>query len=158
MKAVYKHFICVSFFTVIVLFMAACHKENSSSGSNNISNNNDSLTVIGQIIDSTVGRYWCAHHSYSSSPIRYNFDTILGYDTVTVIKVSTNTILVNGESFTYGIVNLGPIIDTGFLNGNIYSYSSVGFRSHYDSINYTDNAGSSAGGSWESYYSGKRLN
>ena len=167
MKVLNKHISCLGLLAAI-LIMNACHKESPLIAPNNTNNTDSLLRIhiadsllqiqIGHITDSAVGRYWCAHHSYSSSPYRNNFDTILGYDTVYVIKTAYNTIVVNGGSFTYGYVNVGPFIDTGFFNGNLYYYSSVTFRSHYDSINYVDNGFLSAGGSGDSYHLGGRIN
>ena len=166
MRQTYKHLFCLGLL-ITILIVNACHKENSTIAKNTTNNTDlirridsiqqaDSLLHISLMTDSAIGQYWCAHHYLASSPYR-NSDTILGYDTVSVVKTSFNTLVVNGRSYTYYYISDFPTPYYGFLNGSFEAYSSVAFSNHYDSVIYIDQSLIYASGGDQSYHKGIRI-
>ncbi|MBS1595758.1 MAG: hypothetical protein JST90_15695 [Bacteroidetes bacterium] len=96
-----KHLFCLSLTAVLLLGGQACKK--TAAGAPRI-----------EFRDSFIGRYYCEKHdthtgystTYDSSGqphyIHYNSDTLIGYDTVTVSKIAsdTNALSIGGILFT----------------------------------------------------------
>ncbi len=153
MKASHKHFVCFSI-ALVLLLLGACSKNRNAYTAGPQSNTDslhyadslnyvdsirrvDSIHAIDSLLDSTVGRFYCTlDTAFYWGPT--GFDSIIGYDTVTVVRSGGYDILVNGERFTYrGNISEVPYLD--FSNGILSWMNYVRFYGNYDSIEYLIN-------------------
>lgn len=158
---------------IVVFIIGSCHKDNPKASTKNTTLDSiqridsihtadsiqyitDSMNTLGLRMDSAAGKYWCEKRFSSYSPPSSHFDTLLGYDTITVVKTAYNQIVVNGESFTYRYIPWSN--SYGFANGAPASdLTGVDFYAHYDSVGYTYSSLQGAGSGNSSYYRGGKL-
>lgn len=117
MKNTSRHICCIATMTVVFM-IGACHKDTSSTEN-----------TITKIIDSSLGKYYCQYKYRWNLPPNYGNDSLIGYDTVTVVKGPLyDQIVLNGETFTYNL-------DENYYDYHMHPYDpEVYFYNNHDSI------------------------
>ena len=123
MKNSVKHFLCIS--VALLLMLSAC-KKNDTKLRQIVTHNSivthDSVPLRVDFRDSFTGKYSCTYHysHWCGGIPGYSLDTVLRYDTISVIKQITDTIsiVINDKIYPYGHTDTGSR-DVFF----VYSYN-----------------------------------